>query len=76
MPRAASVFTGPAEMQFTRIFFFAQIVREVTSAGLETGFGDAHDIVMGNNFLRPVISHGENTAAVGHERRGRATECD
>src|ERR1700740_777643 len=76
MPRAARVLMGPAEMAFTRIFFFSQIKSEIANRTLQRGLGHRLDVIVGNHFLGAVVSHGDNAAAVGHERRGRARDRD
>src|SRR5271168_3118622 len=57
-------------------FLWAEVVGKITATGLEGGFGDAHDVVMRDDFFRAVISHGDDAAAVGHERGCRAGKSD
>ena len=57
-------------------FFWAEIVRQVARAGFERGLGHAHDVVMRHDFFRAIIAHGDDAAAVSHQRRGGARECD
>ena len=65
MPRAAAVFTGPAEIALTRMFFWP-----------ERGLGDAHDVVVGDDTRGSQIGERDDGAAVGHVRRGDASDGD
>ena len=49
---------------------------EVADGGFERGLGDAHDVVVGEDFFRAVVGQGQHGSAFGHEGRGAAGECD
>src|SRR5262252_9582514 len=49
-------------------FLWAQVVGEIASACFKSRFGHAHHIVMWHDFFCPVIGHGDNAAAFGHQR--------
>ena len=46
----------------------AQLEREIAAGAFEGSFDRPHHIVVRNNFVRAVISHGEHGAALGHKR--------
>src|SRR5665213_1102446 len=49
---------------------------EVAHCGLKRGLGHAHDVVVGEDFLRAVVGEGEDGAAFGHQWRGGAGDRD
>ena len=49
---------------------------EVADGGFEGGFGDAHDVVVGEDLGGAVVGEGEDGAAFGHERDGGAADGD
>ncbi len=49
---------------------------EVADGGLESGFSDAHDVVVGEGFGGAVVGEGEDGGALGHEGGGAAGEGD
>ena len=49
---------------------------EVADGGLERGLGDAHDVVVLHHLLGAVIGHGEERAAVLHQRLGEMRHAD
>src|SRR5258707_13534910 len=57
-------------------FFGAEVVSKIARACFETRLRRAHYVVMRHHFFRAVISHGENTSAVCHERRDFARKRD
>src|SRR5882724_353029 len=44
----------------------AQVAGEITNAGLERGFRDAHDVVFWNDFFRAKVAERDDSAAFGH----------
>ena len=54
----------------------AVLRRELPDFVLQSGLGDAHDVVAGVDALGGVEGHGDDAAAVGHEGRGAANEGD
>ena len=75
MPDAASVFTGPAEIAFTRMFRGPELGRQVPHRRLERGLGDAHHVVIGEHALAAEVRQRQHAAAAAlvHERRGPAS---
>ena len=45
----------------------AEVGGEVADRGFETGFGYAHDVVVGKDLLGAVVGESENRATFGHE---------
>src|SRR5258708_6510270 len=73
-----SKVTNSTSLPFSRInnsepwypeVFRTDIIGEIASARLETRFRHAHDVVMRHHFLRTVIRHRDDAAAVRHQRR-------
>ncbi len=67
---------GPAEMALTRMFFAAEGGGEVADGGFEGGFGDAHHVVIREDFGGAVVGEGEDGAAFGHQRDSGAADGD
>src|SRR5581483_1143242 len=57
-------------------FFRAELVSKITHGGLEAGFADAHDVVVGEDLFGAVVGEGEDGGAFGHERGGDAGDRD
>ena len=51
--------------------FWPELGRQVAHRALQSGLGYAHDIVILHHHLAAVISHGEERAALAHERLGK-----
>src|SRR5579863_2681126 len=47
--------------------FRAEIPGEVANGGFQSGLGNGHHVVVGNDLLRCVIAEGHDAAAVGHQ---------
>ena len=45
-----------------------QIVSQIANGALQGRFGDRHHVVVRHDLLRPVISHGDDGAAIFHQR--------
>ncbi len=58
------------------MFFGPEIPGEIARGGFESGLGDGHHVVVGNDLFRGKVSHGHDAAAVGHERGGAAADGD
>ena len=73
LPRA---FSRRLRKSRSRGFLRAHVVGEVTNAGFERGFGDAHDVVIGDDFFGAVVGEGDDGAAVFHEGSARFGDRD
>jgi hypothetical protein len=56
--------------------FAAERGGEVADGGFECGFGDTHDVVVGEDLGGAVVGEGEDTAAFSHERYGGSADGD
>ncbi len=45
-----------------------QILRQIAHRAFQRRLGHAHDVIVRHNFFRAVISHGDDAAAVFHQR--------
>jgi hypothetical protein len=57
-------------------FFCAEVGGEVADGGFQSGFCDAHDVVVGEDLFSAVVGEGEDGAALGHEWLCAAGEGD
>ena len=49
-----------------------QLIGQVANARLQRRLHRTHDAVRGHDLVRPVVGHGEQRAALGHQRRRQA----
>ena len=54
----------------------AEVPGQVADGGFQSGLGDGHHVVIGDDLLGGVVGHGHDAAAVGHQRRGAAADGD
>ena len=76
MPRADAVFTGPAEIAFTRISLRTELACQVSNGRFERRFRNAHHVVIGQHARRAEIGQRDHRAALGHQGRGGARHRD
>ena len=76
MPEAARVFSGPGEMACTRMPLGPELGRQVASRALQRRLDRPHHVVVLHHHLRAVVGHGEQRAAVGHQRLGQLRHAD
>src|SRR5205807_10033386 len=54
----------------------SEIVGQIAHCALKSGFGNAHDVVVRHNLFRSVVSHGQDAAAIFHQRNRGAGDSD
>jgi hypothetical protein len=64
IPRAANVFTGPAEMQLTRMFRGPELEGHLPRRLLEHRLGAAHHVVARHRSLRGEVAQRHDAATV------------
>src|SRR5262245_48733192 len=51
---------------------WAQIMGQISDGRLQRSLGDPHDVVVWYDFLRAIVSHGENASTFLHQGLGAA----